>query len=369
MARKFLYFIAGLIVLVILAAIAFRLWPLQIMRAALVPGSAFVLPAVRTPQDYAAQNLWIARPDIPQNPARWLPDGVTPAKGAAAVFFIHPTSYLSRKSWNAQPDNEEANQRAGVYVGHQTSALSIAGEIWAPHYAQATFGTFLTDKPERKQALEAAYGDVVASFRYYLSQIGPDQPIILAGHSQGALHLLRLLREEVAGKAIAKRIVAAYVIGWPISVEADLPALGLPACAGPDATHCILAWQSFAEPAETELLATSFDANPGLTGLPRRGTHMLCINPLTGAQGASAAAASNLGSLKSGETLGKASLIKGAIPARCNERGVLLIGPPPDMGRIVLPGNNYHVYDYSLFWANIRADAARRLSQFGSKAK
>jgi hypothetical protein len=30
----------------------------------------------------------------------------------------------------------------------------------------------------------------------------------------------------------------------------------------------------------------------------------------------------------------------------------------------VLPGNNYHVYDYSLFWANIRVDANRRLEAF-----
>jgi len=30
----------------------------------------------------------------------------------------------------------------------------------------------------------------------------------------------------------------------------------------------------------------------------------------------------------------------------------------------VLPGNNYHVYDYSLFWANVRADANRRLKAF-----
>jgi hypothetical protein len=30
----------------------------------------------------------------------------------------------------------------------------------------------------------------------------------------------------------------------------------------------------------------------------------------------------------------------------------------------VLPGNNYHVFDFSLFWANVRADAKRRLAAF-----
>ena len=42
--------------------------------------------------------------------------------------------------------------------------------------------------------------------------------------------------------------------------------------------------------------------------------------------------------------------------------GLLLIGDPPDLGPGVLPGNNYHVYDIPLFWANLKADVARRLA-------
>ena len=43
-----------------------------------------------------------------------------------------------------------------------------------------------------------------------------------------------------------------------------------------------------------------------------------------------------------------------------------MIGKGPDLGPYVLPGNNYHVFDYSLFWANVRADAARRLTAFAA---
>ena len=35
---------------------------------------------------------------------------------------------------------------------------------------------------------------------------------------------------------------------------------------------------------------------------------------------------------------------------------------PPRSARFVLPGNNYHVYDYALFWGAIRRDAERRLA-------
>jgi hypothetical protein len=33
----------------------------------------------------------------------------------------------------------------------------------------------------------------------------------------------------------------------------------------------------------------------------------------------------------------------------------------------VLPGNNYHVFDITLFWANVRADTLRRLATFEGK--
>src|SRR3546814_19448312 len=86
--------------------------------------------------------------------------------------------------------------------------------------------------------------------------------------------------------------------------------------------------------------------------------------PLTGAPDTKAVASQNLGTLKPNEDMSDAELIQAAVPARCDERGFLLIGNPPELGPYVLPGNNYHVYDYSLFWANVRADAKERLTTF-----
>jgi hypothetical protein len=63
--------------------------------------------------------------------------------------------------------------------------------------------------------------------------------------------------------------------------------------------------------------------------------------------------------------LAGADLSPGLVPARCTPQGLLLIGPPPaGYGNYVLPGNNYHVFDYALFWTNIRDDAAARLKTF-----
>ena len=368
MARKFLYVVGVLIVLVLAAAFAYRLFGNELVKMALVPATGFEAQPAPRADAYAKPDMWLARPNKRNNPAMWLPDGVArPAKaGAAAVFFIHPTSYMERSHWNAPLDDAEANTRAGLFLRGQASAFNAVGEIWAPRYRQATFGAFLTSETAASQALDVAYRDLDAAFTEFLQHAGK-RPIILAGHSQGALHLTRLLKDRVAGTPLAKRIVAAYVVGWPISRTADLPALGLPECTKPDQTGCILSWQSFGEPADPSLITDAFDAKPGLTGQPRKNTAMVCTNPLTGAVGGKAPASANLGTLYPSADLSTAALKTGQVGARCFGRGYLSIGDGPDMGKYVLPGNNYHVFDYSLFWGNVRADAARRLAAFSAK--
>lgn len=365
MARKFLYVIAALIVLAIGLLFAYRLYGPELLRAALVPREAFHREAPVAATAYRDPGMWVARPDRPGNPALWTPPGYkAAAQPRAAVFFIHPTSYIEPGGhWNAPAlANGQTAFRTNLFVRSQASVFNEAGAIWAPRYRQASFGAFLTDKPEAQAALDLAYRDIVAAFDRFMEEAGPDRPLILAGHSQGALHLERLLRERVAGTPLARRVVAAYVVGWPISATADLPHLGLPACTAAAQTGCILSWASFAEPADPSLVTDAFDKTAGPTGVARRGTPILCTNPLTGGVAAAAPASANLGTLKPSPDLLTATVVVGAVPARCAGRGLLLIGDPPDIGGYVLPGNNYHVYDYALFWANVRADVGRRLA-------
>jgi hypothetical protein len=365
LARKFLYVLAFLIALVIAGALAYRLYGVEILRMALVPSEAFKPQPGVDPKLYADKALWIARPDVQGNPALWTPAGYTPEpKPKAAVFFIHPTSYIGRDHWNAALDDAETNARAAIFLRGQASAFNAAGEIWSPRYRQATFGAFLTSVTDANRALDLAYGDVAAAFAAFVQQIDPGRPIILAGHSQGALHLTRLLREQVAGKPIARRIVAAYVVGWPVSKTTDLAALGLPECTRADQAGCLLSWESFAEPADPRQVTEIYDATQGFDGRPRKGTPIVCTNPLTGTADAAAPAGANRGTLFPTADLASATIAAGKVPARCGPRGFLLIGAAPDVGSYVLPGNNFHVYDYSLFWANVRADALRRLAAF-----
>lgn len=367
MDRKFLYIVAAIIALLVGAGVAWQLWGVQLIGKAFVPTVAFKAEPPQPKTAYADPRMWYSRPpNSADDPALWTPEGYAPnPRPRAALFFVHPTSFLDRNAWNMPLDNAEANERARLFIRGQASAFNEVAEVWAPKYRQATFGAFLTTEADAQKALDLAYQDVALAFDEFVADIPKDQPIILAGHSQGALHLIRLLREKIAGTPLARRIVAAYVVGWPISLTTDLPALGLPACETAEQAGCILSWQSFAEPADPGLILDTYDATTGFDGQPRKDTPFLCTNPITGTKDGAAPAEANLGTLFPSADYMTAEIKPGVVPARCEGRGILLIGDPPKMGPYVLPGNNYHVFDISLFWANVRADAARRLAAFG----
>lgn len=372
MARRFLYLVAVVIGLVLAGLLALRLWTRELAEIAFVPSTGYVEQSPLDANAFQDPALWYSRPGFGvKDPARWLPKGQSgsnrlpqPSEPAArdfSVFFIHPTSYLDSAQWNAPRGDAQAEDLARRYVKLMASPFNQAGEIWAPRYRQATIGAFLTDAPDGQKAIDAAYADVAQAFAFFLLTADKDAPIVLVGHSQGALHLLHLLREEVAGKPLARRIAAAYVVGWPISVEHDLPALGLAACDRPDRAGCIVSWSSYAEPADPSDMLEVYARTDGFDGQPRGSGAILCTNPLTGRTGGSAPGSANLGTLVPALNFADGEIVRRAVPARCDARGLLLIGDPPAMGPAVLPGNNYHAYDIPLFWANLRADVRARV--------
>lgn len=389
--RKFLYIIVAGILLSAAALFALRLYGEKLTELVLVPSAPFEAQEALADNAYADPAMWFSRPgmDAPADPARWQPavdaekslpaasplpseDPTSTAAGPVprfAVFFIHPTSFYSGREWNAPLDDESATTLARNFVRGMASPFNPASEIWAPRYRQAAFGAFVTTAPDAQLALDAAYADVAQAFDFFIASLDADTPFVLAGHSQGAVHLLRLLREKVAGTPLEARLAMAYPIGWPISVAHDLPSLPLPACAEAGQTRCILAYASFAEPAEPGQFMTRYAAEPGADGAARgAGDPILCVNPLTGAAGGIADISRNYGTLVPDANLTSGELISGAVPARCDPAtGLLLIGDPPRMGPFVLPGNNYHSYDIPLFWANLRADVTRRMRAFAAK--
>jgi hypothetical protein len=254
----------------------------------------------------------------------------------------------------------QTEERSQLFVRSQASAFGDVSDVWAPRYRQAAFGAFLLDNADAARALDLAYGDVVRAFDAFLKAQDPATPLILAGHSQGALHLLRLLGER--RNALKGRLVAAYVVGWPVSVTADLPATGLKACAAPADTACVLSWQSFGEPANMSLVLDAWEGTRGPTGIDRERKDIVCVNPIDGRRNSAAPASANLGTLRPDSGFSDATLEPGRVGGRCDRNFLIVEGNLPPLGPFALPGNNLHPFDYALFWGSIRADAARRLS-------
>ncbi len=351
-----------LVVITVAAGFAIYQFGGRVLTRQMVPTGHFAPPPVPTGPDYRSDANWLAKPGLANDPSAWLPQGY---KGAAetktaAVFYIHPTTYLFRDKWNAATDEGgDAAFRDALFVRSQASAFSQVGEIWAPRYRQAAFGAFLLKSADASKALDLAYRDVLAAFDTFLAAQPKGRPIILAGHSQGGLHLSRLLVDRRA--ALKNRLVAAYVVGWPLSVNADVPATNLTPCVQPAQTGCILSWLTFGDPANASLILDNWAGTKGAGG-ERTPADMLCVNPLTGTRDGAAPPSANLGTLAPTANLADATLLGGSVGATCKNGLLMVDGAIPELGGYVLPGNNYHVYDYALFWGSIRADAARRVA-------
>lgn len=307
------------------------------------PSGKFDETGAPAPPDYGRRSNWAALPAE----AAPLPSG------EADVFFLHPTTYFWRGGWNGPVDGLLTRIITATTLEGQASAFGPAGRLFAPRFRQMTLSGF--DRPAvRAPALELAYSDVRRAFRHYLTHYDLGRPLILAAHSQGSRHLLRLLDEFFVTPPLRGRLVAAYPVGariWDGPYERGEAAI--PVCEEPRQTGCLVGWRSFALGADPSLDHHAGEPSDGRT---------VCVNPLSWLRdGPKVEAADNLGTIPI-PVLGRAAVPKpGLVGAVCRE-GILWIDPPHGWQyAIAHEGGNYHAYDYELFYANVRSNALERL--------
>jgi hypothetical protein len=296
--------------------------------------------------DYADAANWLA----------WEEAGTSagPAK-AVDVFYIHPTT-LRSQTWNQDIADAATNHWTDVSVGaRQLSAFGACCRRFAPRYRQASSRAFAAPQAEGDRAYAFAYEDVRAAFRYFIGQHNDGRPFIIAGHSQGALHGLRLLREEVAGTRLADRLVAAYLPG--IGIPTDTLPPGIPACATPLQTRCIVSWNSFKPDADTSGYVARSLARYG-SGSP---APLLCVNPVSFSLDRPATHFAEAKGAVPGPAIDgpMPGLVRAKVAARC-DGNVLRVTVRDGLAVETLPGGNLHMGDIALFWADIRANAEQR---------
>lgn len=373
MARKFLLAIAILVGLAVLAAIAFAVFPDPILRAFLVPSDPFTQESIPPEPDYQTRSGWAVGASSAATPADMRPAGIDyDAPGDVAIFYVHPTTYWKKANWNGPIDEESHLRRLNeLFLSGQASAFAPFGTLYAPYYRQAALGAFLARDDNTAKALQVAYGDVARAFDAFLERIGPDTPFILAGHSQGSLQLLTLLHTQVQPRGLTQRMIGAYLIGWPISIEADLPAT-VPPCDTPGQTQCAISWQTFGPEGDPSEILSLYESSPSFSGEDKAGTAMLCVNPLTFQRTLEAApAALNLGGVAAaGSAAALAAPQEGLVGARCDANGILYIDRKPGgtFDNLVLPRENYHPQDLQLFYRNLQRNIQQRIQAFTAPA-
>lgn len=341
------------------------------LRPALTAPTAQVPPA----PDYSRGESWAAWPGRSSG-ADAVPPGVTERGDQAAppvdVFFIHPTTFLSRHLSNARYDEPGATSEfidRGV-LRFQAGAFNDCCRLYAPHYRQAALAAFFHhDDAADSAALDLAYGDVVRAFDYYIEHENHGRPFIIAAHSQGSLHALRLVQERIAGHVLRQRMVAAYIVGY--AVPRSVTQTGVPICDRADSTGCIISWNTV-KPEATD----AKDHDEHLIWLDGRyqrlGTRRtVCINPLTWTPDSDANAAANLGALPGVRPYQDLQAVVPALTGAACVNDELTVSIPWGHRRgfadLLTLFGSYHIYDYNLFYANIRANADQRTLAFLSQ--
>lgn len=254
--------------------------------AALLAGQAQPGPAA---PDYAQDATWICLPGradtcgTPLPTADLLPSGYGPVTQSrvatdarADCFFVYPT--VSRDAGaNSDLDGPEERATAAILFARFASVCRTFAPIYRSVTASGLGVALMGGDP--RPAMNLAYEDVRSAWRQYLASRNRGRPFILIGHSQGSVHLQRLIQEEIEGKPVARQMVSAIIPGWNVEVPAGRDVGGTfrltPACTRIGQTGCVITYVSFRAETPPPTSGGLFGraAGPGMT--------VACTNPAT----------------------------------------------------------------------------------------
>lgn len=351
----------------------------------MTPGDAFSEQEAPPAPDYSRSESWAALPFENDN-ADLTPPGYEDrqSEAQADVFFVHPTTFFERDRWNASIDHQKSREFVDQMVmSGQASAFNGCCSVYAPRYRQATIGTYFADREDAAGAFGLAYDDVERAFEFFLDEYNAGRPFILASHSQGSQHAMRLLERIDGDLALRERLIAAYIPGFthPMSRYNEVYE-HLEPCESSTQTGCISAWDTYKNDADIELPDRPVYWRDGNLASVGREVPRQCTNPLVWTTlNKRAKSSEHAGAVKPiypEDKLSFFSIMFSSDPlgfdinelseprseliwSECREQG-LRVPDLEDLGYSATettPGN-YHLLDYRLFYMDVRQNAIER---------
>lgn len=321
--------------------------------------------------DYADRSAWAALPDM-EDAADLFPTGseIPEAQGMAKadVFYLHPTTYRGAENWNQDISMATVNKWTDdSVIARQASAFNGCCKIYAPRYRQATITALGAPDDSGTRAYALAYEDTLRAWKHYVDNWNNGRPFMIVSHSQGTLHAVKLLEEEIDGTPLADRMIAAYVIG--IGINEGIFGRSLKTvtrCTGATDTGCVISWNTFARNGEpqagVERLKQRYRDRFGTSD----GEDIVCWNPI--------GMSDQEGDVPSDRSLGALAGKPGTSPlppliegngANCLNGTLYTDMPDKDQFELVLfGGGNLHMHDFDLFYGSIRANAVARTEAY-----
>ncbi len=356
------------------------------------PDHNFGDKAIPTVPEYSDLTNWFAHPEIASK-VHFTPKGVAGndawKNGAVDVFFIAPTLNFSKLGWNAPINHPSSTELISeMIMSGQASVFNSCCRIFSPKYRQATFYSFLGAGKNGRQALELAYADCLKAFDHYLTHFNNGRPFFLAGHSQGALHTMRLMDDRIEGTPLARQMVAAYPIGfWFPADKFGSTLKTIQPAESPTDINCVVAYDTYLNnggPIKMmDRAEVVYGGNNQVKWVKRNKKKPLGINPLNWKRTAEivpesahlgavhltieGAQKANWAGFISEETIGLncVGLSKPYLnecSAQVRKDGFLYVSNPKNWAfkKMVMPGGNLHMSDFSLFYMNLRANIEQR---------
>jgi len=197
--------------------------------------------------DYSKNSSWAALP-LTKDEADMIPEGesgIDQNNSPVDVFFVHPTGYLKGDYWTDPLEEKSATMENTQWMmANQASAYNGCCSVYAPHYRQASIYSYFGSDELRAEVHNFVYQDVKKSFEYFIENFSNGRPFIIASHSQGTHHSIRLLAEEIDSSDLYPRMVGAYIIGGMISKDWMSSMENIGVCESAEQIGCLVHWDT-----------------------------------------------------------------------------------------------------------------------------